>query len=121
MAFDNDLMYRKASVGDLLTGTVSTAFLTHGEHTIPMDLRVVVPGNLGTNPTLDISVHESDNGSTVKEFHTMPQITVAGEYYFPIKFKRLTSKVITIVGGTATPNFGAVTIGLVPSGRHADN
>lgn len=115
MTFDKEIMYRKTADGDL-NATGQTAYFVHGEMPIPLWVRITVPAVTGVNPTLDIVVEESDNSSTVKEKHQIPQITQSGEYFIPVKFKRLASRMNMTLAGTS-PNFGAVQIGLVPADR----
>jgi hypothetical protein len=118
MAFDAELLLRAAAAGNL-TATGQTSYFDTRPQAEPMAVEVVVPSVSGTTPTLDIVIEESDDGSTVKEKHTIPQINAAGVYHIAFRSRRAKARANMTLGGT-TPNFGATVIGIVPAGRHKD-
>lgn len=81
---------------------------------------VHVPAVSGTNPTLDVKIQESDNGSNWRDFLAFPQITAAGQYFVSGRSNARYRRCVTTVGGTDTPSFGNAIIAPVPAGRHAN-
>lgn len=91
-----------------------------GVDVAPKTYLVNVPSVSGTNPTLDVKIQESDNGSTWRDFLVFPQITAVGEYFVTGQSNARYRRCVTAVGGTDTPKFGNAIIAPVPAGRHTN-
>lgn len=103
--------------GSNVTATVNGASKNVGPSLVPETYMIYVPQATGTSPTLDVSIEESDDGSTWNEKTSMPQITVAGTYYQTVMSSKRYRRAVLTVGGT-TPNFGLVMVGRVPAGQY---
>jgi len=116
---DTNMMLRAAGAGDLLT-TTTGAWIDFGAADVkPLTYIVTCPSTvLGTNPTLDVAIQDSDDGTNATETATIKQITAKGQYFVTAKFNGRYRRAVCTVGGTATPNFGVTTIGVDLAGRH---
>lgn len=120
---DSNLILRDGSanltateVGTFVGSLSSNAFLDIGKGGVLnfVDLRIVVPSQSGTSPTLDARIEYSDDGSTVADYVDLTGgATITSASTFPVVLdKRLRTRhryvrYNFIVTGT-TPNFGAV-------------
>lgn len=71
----------------------------------PFTFVVVVTAKAGTNPTLDLKIQESTNGSTWRDFLAYPQITAVGVYRVTGKSDSRYMRYSSTIGGTDTPTF----------------
>ena len=118
---DADLQPRKASAGNL-TATETLASFDIGA--LPrggLSVEVAVPGPVtGTDETLDITVEHSADDSTFLTRTTHPQITDSSGrlgtgvdvYVVPIDTFFRFIRVVLTIGGTGSPNFGAVVVSI---------
>ncbi len=87
----------------------------------PLTYAVHVKGAVsGTNPTLDLTIDESDNGSTWRTFLSFEQITASGVYYATGKSDARYRRYGATIGGTDTPTFLDVTIAPELGGQYED-
>jgi len=82
-----------------------------------MKVRLYVPSQSGTTPTLDVKIQESDSagsGFTDVPGGAFAQIGAAtGTYEIHIHWTKRYLRAYITLGGT-TPNYGITTIGLTP-------
>lgn len=109
---DADLIVRPSTDPDLTATETKTATVTGGIHmTRPLCLKVLVPSQAGTTPTLVVTAKFTTDGKEIEVVHT-ENIDAATTFPFllvlplPITDDEALSVVFT-VGGT-TPDFGAV-------------
>jgi len=117
---DSELMLRAASDGDLDASEQARSWVDFGAGDVkPLTMKVVVPKADGTGPTLDLIIQTSDDGSTVQDTITLPQITEAGVYRVSIKSPHRYRRAYITLGGTS-PDFGAVQIGPELGGEYTE-
>ncbi len=118
---DADLSFRAAAAGDLLATFTSNSLDVGALPRGGLSVEVAVPGPVtGTNETLDITVEHSADDTNWLTRATHPQITdTTGRlgtgvdvYPVPIDTYFRYIRVVLTVGGTGTPNFGAVVVNL---------
>ncbi len=114
MPRDSDKIVRVGADADL-TSTETLAFTLEGGSyfTRPFTLRVLVPSQAGTTPTLKVTVQTLTDGKEIEVTHT-ENIDAATTYPFdlvlPLPPSDDTSwQVVLTVGGT-TPDFGATEV-----------
>jgi hypothetical protein len=119
MAIDKNTLLRDGSTALTATEATPTAVDFRGEDMSPLYYQVDVPSATGTSPTADIVI-EGSNTSSTTGFETItafPQITSSGQYVRRAIAKYRWRRAKITVGGT-TPNFGNVTVSVVPAGRY---
>lgn len=116
--FDNNVMLRKTSDGNLTASETSRPGVDFGgPDLVPVTYQVHVPQAAGTTPTLTVKIQVSSDNNTWVDYLTVPQITAAGEYRITGMANYRYRRAHLTVGGTS-PNFGAVEIGAVPGGEY---
>ena len=68
-------------------------------------LHLAVTAKSGTDPTLDVTVEESDNDTDWTEIGAFPQLVDAGDEYLQIETHARYLRVVYDIGGTDTPTF----------------
>lgn len=116
---DNNIMLRAAAAGALEADELTPTGVDMGQDLVAQTYMVYVPSAAGTNPTLDVTIQESDDDSTYRTIGSFPQITAAGQYFITIKSNARYRRYTADVGGT-NPAFGTVLIAPVPGGRYGN-
>jgi hypothetical protein len=114
MAFDVNLMLRKASDGAITSNTNGTSKDFGAGDRLPVTYELNCSAVSGTSPTLDVKIQESDDGSTWRDFIVFKQITGKGVSYVTGKSDARYRRAVFTVGGTS-PNF-TVSLGPVAGG-----
>jgi len=89
-----------------LTSTSTSGTFTPNAGALSQEFNIIVTAVSGTNPTLDFTVQESDDGGTnFYDVYQLPRITAAGQYRTPlIPLTGNRVRYVRTVGGTS-PSF----------------
>lgn len=118
MTMDKNAALRDGSA-NLEASETSATGVKMGQDLVAQCYMVHVPTDpTGTNPTLDVKIQESDNGTDWRDLGVFPQITAAGNYYITLKSNADYRRHHSTLGGEDTPKFGKVWIGPVTGGQY---
>jgi hypothetical protein len=89
-----------------LTSTSTSATITPAASSLSQEFNIIVTAVSGTNPTLDFTIQESDDGgNNFYDVYQLPRITAAGQYrtpLIPLTGNRI--RYVRTIGGTS-PSF----------------
>jgi len=113
--FDSNLLFSNA-VAVTADGN-SSAISVNKAPVRGVEVALIVTAVDGTSPTLDATIHESDDNfsSDNQRIGTFPQITGIGRWFQRVRTKKAKMRLTYDVGGTS-PSF-TITAGIVPAGQ----